>query len=339
MLANREGRGVDMEHLLRLQEVYKYFPIAAGGFLRKKVRLLKAVDGVSFSIGKGTSFALAGESGSGKTTVARLILLLEQLTGGSLQFEAKDVNRFTGQDTVWYRTRVQAVFQDASSSLNPRMRIRDIVGEPMEIQQAARHNTLSKKEIHEKTEEMLYLVGLSGTVMNNYPHELSGGQKQRVAIARAMILNPSLVILDEPVSALDVSIRAQILNLLADIQEKLGLTYFIIAHDLAMLGHVSAQIAVMYLGRIVEIGKTEEVYAKPVHPYTRALFLAMPLPDPTRVKNKPSLAGEIGSALNLPQGCRFHPRCAFAETRCREVDPTLMEISPTHQVACHKMTA
>ena len=337
MLADRDGNEVDMEHLLTLQEVYKYFPIAAGGFLRKKVKWLKAVDGVSFSIDRGTSFALAGESGSGKTTVARLILLLEQITGGSLQFEARDVQRFTRQDTIRYRTRVQAVFQDASSSLNPRMRIRDIVGEPLEIQRAAEHNALSKKEIREKTEEMLHLVGLSRTVMNNYPHELSGGQKQRVAIARAMILNPSLIILDEPVSALDVSIRAQILNLLADIQERLGLTYFIIAHDLAMLGHVSAQIAVMYLGRIVETGKTEEVYARPTHPYTRALFSAMPLPDPKRVKVKASLKGEIGSALNLPQGCRFHPRCVDAEPRCRETDPTFQEMSPTHRVACCKV--
>lgn len=337
MLAIRSEKEVDMEHLLTLQEVYKYFPIAAGGFLRKKVNMLKAVDGVSFSIDKGTSFALAGESGSGKTTVARMILLLENPTGGSLQFEAMDVQRFTRQDTITYRTRVQAVFQDASSSLNPRMRIRDIVGEPLEIQQASKHNTLSRNEIRDKTEEMLHLVGLSRIVMNNYPHELSGGQKQRVAIARAMILNPSLVILDEPVSALDVSIRAQILNLLADIQEKLGLTYFIIAHDLAMLGHVSAQIAVMYLGRIVEIGKTEEVYARPAHPYTKALFLAMPLPDPRRVKEKASLTGEIGSALNLPPGCRFHPRCDWAEPRCREGDPPLQEIGPTHRVACYRV--
>jgi oligopeptide/dipeptide ABC transporter ATP-binding protein len=326
-----------MKHLLKLKEVYKYFPIAAGGFLQKKVKMLKAVDGVSFSIDKGTSFALAGESGSGKTTVARLILLLEKPTEGSLLFEEKSLEAFTRQETIAYRTRVQTVFQDASSSLNPRMRIRDIVGEPLEIQQAAKHNRFSKKEIREKTEEMLHLVGISRTTMNNYPHELSGGQKQRIAIARAMILNPSLVILDEPVSALDVSIRAQILNLLADIQEKLGLTYFIIAHDLAMLGHVSAQIAVMYLGRIVEVGKTEEVYARPAHPYTKALFLAMPLPDPSRVKAKASLAGEIGSALNLPQGCRFHPRCDFAEPRCREADPSLQEISPGHQVACHRV--
>ncbi len=324
-----------MEHLLKLKDIHKHFPISSG-FFHKRVKMLKAVDGVSFWIDKGTSFALAGESGSGKTTVARLILLLEKVTGGQLDFEDKDLRRLTKQETVWYRTRVQAVFQDASGSLNPRMRIRDIVGEPLEIQREAGGNTYSKKELRDKTEEMLRLVGLGPAVMNNYPHELSGGQKQRVAIARAMVLDPSLVILDEPVSALDVSIRAQILNLLADIQEKLGLTYFIIAHDLAMLGHVSTRIAVMYLGRIVEMGDTEEVYSKPLHPYTKALFQAMPLPDPTRIKEKASLTGEIGSALNLPPGCRFHPRCDYASPECREIDPPLQEVSPTHQVACPK---
>ncbi len=336
MLAISERGGVGVEHLLKLQEVHKYFPISSG-FLHKRVKMLKAVDGVSFSIEKGTSFALAGESGSGKTTVARLILLLEKPTRGVLGFEEKDLQRFTKQDTIWYRTRVQAVFQDASGSLNPRMRIRDIVGEPLEIQRDAGRNTFSKKEVWDKTEEMLRLVGLGAAVMSNYPHELSGGQKQRVAIARAIVLDPSLLILDEPVSALDVSIRAQILNLLADIQEKLGLTYFIIAHDLAMLGHVSARIAVMYLGRIVEMGDTEEIYARPLHPYTKALFQAMPLPDPTRIKEKASLTGEIGSALNLPPGCRFHPRCDDAGPECREVDPPLIEVSPIHQVACPKV--
>jgi oligopeptide transport system ATP-binding protein len=330
--------GLEVAGLLRSQDLYKYFPIHSGGFLHRKTRTLKAVDGVSFSVEKGTSFALAGESGSGKTTLARMVLLLEKPTDGLLEFEGRDVQTFTGKDTIGYRTRVQAVFQDASGSLNPRMRIGDIVGEPIEIQREAKRNTFIQSEIREKTEEMLRLVGLSPRVMKNYPHELSGGQKQRVAIARAMILNPSLVILDEPVSALDVSIRAQILNLLADIQDKLGLTYFIIAHDLAMLGHVSTRIAVMYLGRIIEMGNTEEVYARPLHPYTQALFLAMPLPDPTRVKEIPSVRGEIGSAMNLPEGCRFHPRCDYAEPRCRESEPVLVEIGPNHSVACHLMT-
>ena len=321
-----------MQPLLELKEVYKYFPISSGGFLRKKVKTLKAVDGVSFSIKEGTSFALAGESGSGKTTISRLVLLLEKPTHGSLVFENKEVQQFTKQDVSWYRTRVQAVFQDAAGSLNTRMRIKDIVGEPLVAQQ----KRLSPKKLTEKVEEMLGLVGLSSAVLDNYPHELSGGQKQRVAIARAMILNPSLVILDEPVSSLDVSIRAQILNLLADIQERLGLTYFIIAHDLAMLGHVSAQIGVMYLGKIIEIGNTDEVYANPLHPYTRALFAAMPRPEPGRVKEIPALQGEIGSPLDPPPGCRFHPRCQFAVDHCRKTRPLLLEMRLDHQVACHK---
>ena len=323
-----------MELLLKLQEVFKYFPISSGGFLRKRVKMLKAVDGVSFSINKGTSFALAGESGSGKTTISRLVLLLEKPTRGSLLFEEKDVQQFTRQDVMWYRSRVQAVFQDAAGSLNTRMRIRDIVGEPLEVQR----QTLSQKERGKKIEEMLGLVGLGSAVLNNYPHELSGGQKQRVAIARAMILHPSLVILDEPVSSLDVSIRAQILNLLADIQEKLGLTYFIIAHDLAMLGHVSSQIGVMYLGRIVEMGNTDEVYANPLHPYTRALFTAMPRPEPGTKRNRASILGEIGSALDLPQGCRFHPRCDYVGSECHGVEPPLIKVSHNHHVACCRVS-
>jgi len=333
VLAIRKGGGIGLEALIKLEEVFKYFPISSSGLFRRKVRMLRAVDGISFSINRGTSFALAGESGSGKTTVARLILILEKPTNGTILFEEKNLQQFAQPDLMWYRSRVQAVFQDAAGSLNSRMRIRDIVGEPMEVQ----NRRLSKKAIESKVEEILGLVGLSSAVLDNYPHELSGGQKQRVAIARAMILNPSLVILDEPVSSLDISIRAQILNLLADIQERLGLTYFIIAHDLAMLGHVSNQIGIMYLGKIVEIGNTEAIYSKPLHPYTRALFLAMPRPEPMRERQKASLSGEIGSALDLPRGCRFHPRCDDAGSECRELEPTLTEISSNHQVACHKV--
>ncbi|MDA8126620.1 MAG: ATP-binding cassette domain-containing protein [Deltaproteobacteria bacterium] len=324
-----------MGKLLTLQEIYKHFPISSGKWLTRNVRMLKAVDGVSFAVEKGASFALAGESGSGKTTVARMILKLEKPTGGSMEFEGRDIVKFTRQEELWYRTRVQSVFQDASGSLNPRMRIGEIVGEPLEIQRQAKGNTLSNAEIRERAEQMLRHVGLQPRVMHNYPHELSGGQKQRATIARAMVLNPSLVVLDEPVSALDVSIRAQILNLLADIQDELGLTYFIIAHDLAMLGHVSSHIGVMYLGRIVEIGRTEEVYSHPQHPYTKALFAAMPLPDPLRTKASASVRGEIGSAMNLPMGCRFHPRCDFAQPRCREEEPALVAIGPDQSVACH----
>ena len=322
-----------MAALLQLEEVLKYFSISSSrGLLRRREKVLKAVDGVSLSIRRGESFALAGESGSGKTTVSRLILLLETLTRGSIVFEERRVRDFSREDVRWYRSRVQAVFQDASGSLDPRMRIREIVGEPLRV----RNKSLSRREIDATAADMLALVGLRYAVMNNYPHELSGGQKQRVAISRAMILNPSLVILDEPVSSLDVSIRAQILNLLADIQEKLGLSYFIIAHDLAMLGHVSTNIAIMYLGRIVEIGNTEEVYRNPLHPYTKGLFLAMPRPDVRERRKKPSLSGEIGSALDLPRGCRFHPRCEYVGPECREAEPSLSEVAPEHQVACHR---
>jgi len=322
-----------MESVLKITNLFKYFPRSSKAGVRGQPRVLKAVDGITFSIERGTSFALAGESGSGKTTVARLILLLEKPTNGSLLFEGKDLGSLTRQDRIWYRSQVRAVFQDAAGSLNPRMRIRDIVAEPVEIQ----HAELPRQGVNAKTEEMLRFVGLSPEVMKNYPHELSGGQKQRVAIARAMIMNPSVVILDEPVSALDVSIRAQILNLLADIQEQLGLTYFIIAHDLATLCHVSTRIGIMYLGKIVEMGDTDELFREPLHPYTRALLSAMPQPEPGRVKQRPSLSGEIGSALDLPGGCRFHPRCIQAEPGCREMEPVLKETNPVHLVACHKV--
>ena len=324
-----------MEKILNLQGIHKHFPVISGKFLRKQKKLLRAVDGVSFDIEQGSCFALAGESGSGKSTIARMILKLETPTKGVMEFNGRDMGRFTRKDDMWYRSKVLGVFQDASGSLNPRMRIGDIVSEPLQIQRDADRNNLSKAEMRDKVEEIIKLVGLLPRVMNSYPHELSGGQKQRVAIARAMILNPSMVVLDEPVSALDVSIQAQILNLLADIQEKLGLTYFLIAHDLAMLGYVSTKIAVLYLGRIVEMGNTDEVYSKPLHPYTNALFQAMPLPDPWRVKAKAGIQGEIGSALSLTTGCRFYSRCERAKSRCQEVEPDLVEVAPGHSVACH----
>jgi oligopeptide/dipeptide ABC transporter ATP-binding protein len=316
--------------LLEVKDVTKHFPISTGGVLRKRVRMLKAVDGVTFSIDKGACFGIAGESGSGKTTIAKMILLLEKVTGGSILFEGKEINQLTYQERMWYRTRVQTIFQDAASSLNPRMRIKDIVSEPLVVH----HKFMSKEETMAKTEEMLSLVGLGAVNLNMFPHELSGGQKQRVATARAIILEPTLVILDEPVSALDVSIRAQILNLLADIQERHGLTYLIIAHDLAMLEHVTTSIAVMYLGKIMEMGDTEEVFTEPLHPYTKALFAAVPQPDPVRVEEVPALIGEIGNPLNLPSGCRFCPRCNQVSPKCGEKEPALREVRPGHQLAC-----
>ena len=321
-----------MEAFLDLKNVIKCFPISAGGFLFKRYRMLKAVDNVSFSIQRGSCFGIAGESGSGKTTIAKLILLLEKLTGGSICFEGKDLGLFSKKDIMWYRSRVQTIFQDAASSLNPRMRVGDIVSEPLEVQ---KKNTMHRSAIKERTEEILALVGLDSNNLRKYSHELSGGQKQRVAIARAIVLEPSLVVLDEPVSALDVSIRAQILNLLADIQEGQGLTYLIIAHDLAMLDHVTDQIAVMYSGRIVEMGDTDRVFRNPTHPYTKALFDAVPQPDPGRIKKTAALSGEIANPLNPPSGCRFNPRCSQTIPQCHQVDVSLKEVNTGHLVACH----
>jgi len=324
-----------MAPVLEINNLVKHFPVVTDGVILRKYKMLKAVDGVSFSVDKGACFGIAGESGSGKTTISKLILLLEKITSGKILYEGKDISKLTDKDILWYRKQVQTIFQDAASSLNPRMRIRDIVSEPLEVQLG---KTLSKKEIMERTEEMIRLVGLPADKLANYPHELSGGQKQRVAIAKAVILHPALVILDEPVSALDVSIRAQILNLLSDIQTKQDLTYLIIAHDLAMLQHVTTDIGVMYLGKIVEMGKTENVFNEPLHPYTKALFAAVPWPVPGRVKRVPALKGEIGNPLDPPPGCRFHHRCEYAKRICREVEPVLVETRPGHSVACHKIT-
>ena len=332
MLAcGRRIRGV-MEDLLRIRELTKHFPIPAGGFIRRKYATLKAVDGVSFSVPIGTCFGLAGESGSGKTTINRLVLLSEKPTSGSIIFDGRDITTFGRQDVMWYRRRVQPVFQDASSSLDPNMRIGDIVAEPLEIQEPH----LSRAAVRTKAAEMLRLVGLGHQDMRKYPHELSGGQKQRVAIARALILGPSLVVLDEPVSALDVSIRAQILNLLADIQKERRLTYLVVAHDLAMLRQVTTQIAVMYLGRIMEMGDTEEVFGHPVHPYTKGLLQAVPRPIPRRNKERPALYGEIPDPLNPPSGCRFSPRCEERVPGCDEFEPPLAPVSSSHMVACRR---
>jgi peptide/nickel transport system ATP-binding protein len=319
--------------LLEAQNVTKHFPISMGGLLRKHYGMLKAVDGITFSINPGTCFGVAGESGSGKTTLAKMVLLLEKVTGGSIFFEGREIKGFTYKERMWYRTRVQTIFQDAASSLNPRMRIKDIISEPLVVHR----KSLSKEEIMARTEEMLRLVGLRSDHMNMFPHELSGGQKQRVATARAIILEPTLVILDEPVSSLDVSIRAQILNLLSDIQERQGLTYLMIAHDLATMHQVTNSIAVMYLGKILEMGDTETVFSHPLHPYTKALFEAVPRPEPGRIKNVPALIGEIGNPLDPPSGCRFHPRCDQTFSDCREVEPRLREVTPGHQVACDRV--
>jgi oligopeptide transport system ATP-binding protein len=325
-----------MENLLEAKNIKKYFPIYDGGVIFKKHRMLKAVDSVTFSVKKGECFGIAGESGSGKTTVAKLLLLLEKITEGNIFFEGKNLRQLTKQERRWYRRSVQTIFQDAASSLNPRMRIQDIVSEPMEVQLKGMR---LKNTIRERAEEILRLVGLGSANLRKYPHELSGGQKQRVAIARAIILEPSLIILDEPVSALDVSIRAQILNLLTEIQEKQDITYLLIAHDLAMLQNVTDHIAVMYLGKVVEMGETEKLFNNPMHPYTKALFAAVPRPEPGRIKVVPAISGEIGNPINPPLGCRFHPRCSQAVPECKTTEPMIQNIGNFHQAACHCITA
>lgn len=320
-----------MEKLLELQNVKKYFPIYAGGIIRRRFKICKAVDDISLVVEKGDCFGIAGESGSGKTTLVKLILRMEVPTAGTIKFEGKDLNHLSAKDLKWYRRRLQTVFQDAGSSLSPRMHIKDVVAEPLQVHNDAE---LTSLEINSKVEKTLSNVGLGSNYMKRYPHEMSGGQKQRVGIARAIILEPSMVILDEPVSSLDVSVRAQILNLLADIQDQHQLTYMIIAHDLAMLQQVTNRIAVMYLGKIVEMGDTKEVFGNPQHPYTRALLAAMPRPEPGRFKMDSAVSGEIGNPIDPPPGCRFHPRCAYASDGCREHTPVLCEVTPGHQVAC-----
>lgn len=316
--------------LLQVQNLRKYFPVIKGLICAKEVGAVKAVDGMSFAVPRGTTFGLVGESGCGKTTISKCVLLVEKLTSGSILFEGKDITRFTKAELKRYRRSVQAVFQDPFSSLNPRMRVKDILGEPLVV-----HNIFSGRLLESRVSELLEIVGLAPEAAKLYPHEFSGGQRQRIAIARALALNPALVILDEPVSALDVSIRAQVTNLLQDLQQKFGLSYLLIAHDLAMVQHVSNTIGVMYLGKMVEVTGNKELYRNPLHPYTKALFSAALPSDPDRARDEIVLSGEVPSPLNPPVGCSFHPRCPQVMPRCSEAGPLLKEISPVHQVACH----
>ncbi len=315
------------EPLLELRDVTRVFAVHSGARLRSRPLSLRAVDGVSLAVWASTSYGIAGESGSGKSTLARLVLLLDRPTSGSLVFEGRDLATLDRAGLAWYRSRVQAVFQDATASLSPRMRVRDLIAEPLDSQRR-----VTRRETERRVLDLLAEVGLPERVLRQFPHQLSGGQRQRVAIARALILEPSMIVLDEPVSALDVSIRGQVLNLLADLQERKNLTYLLIAHDLALLRHVTDQIAVMYLGRVVEEGDTEILLADPEHPYTRALLDAAPHRH-RRPVGVP--LDETGSPLDLPVGCRFHPRCPLAADVCRADEPRLRELGPTHRAACH----
>ena len=328
---NRRVLVVEIVSLITVERLIKHFPVR-GTLLSRSAGAVRAVDGISFEIASGDTFALVGESGCGKTTVSKLMLGLEMPTSGSIRFDGKNLATMNRREWKGYRRQVQAVFQDPQSSLNPRLRVATLLSEPI-----LAHRLLSGDALRQRLDELLDIVGLPASAAKLYPHEFSGGQRQRIAIARALALQPAFIVLDEPVSALDVSIRAQILNLLADIQERFGLTYLVIAHDLALVEHFSDHVAVMYLGNLVEAGPTEEVFSRPRHPYTQALLAAVPRPDPEHRVSAELIQGEIASALSPPPGCKFHPRCPYAMPVCSTQAPALREIGAQHRVACHLM--
>ena len=315
--------------LLEVQNLKKYFPMRGGVFSRVRA-WIKAIDDVSFHVYAGETLGLVGESGCGKTTTGKCITRLEQPTSGSVLFEGKDVIDMDAEELRLLRRDLQIIFQDPYGSLNPRMRVGDIVGEAFII-----HRMASAKERHDRVEELLKVVGLSPYHARRYPHEFSGGQRQRIGIARALALNPKLVICDEPVSALDVSIQSQILNLLNDLQEEFRLTYIFIAHNLSVVQHISDRVGVMYLGRLVELTDSTTLYASPKHPYTQALLSAIPVPDPDFKKERIVLEGDVPSSLEPPSGCSFHTRCSYCQAICKEVRPEWREIEEGHFVACH----
>ncbi len=319
-----------MRSLLEINELTKYFPVKTGLFGRV-VGYVRAVDGVSFKISEGAVFALVGESGSGKTTILRCVLRLTEPTSGEILIEGRNVTQLRGKDLKWFRRNVQAVFQNPYLSLNPRMKVKDLIAEPLKT-----HTNVSKNEVYRKVAEVLALVGLPEIVANQYPPNLSGGQAQRVAIARALSIEPKLLLLDEPTSALDVSVQAQILNLLVELKEKLGLTYLLVTHDLSVVRYMSDYIAVMYLGKIMEIGTAEEIFSEPKHPYTLALLSSVPElnPQAKKLKKKIILPGEPPSPMNPPSGCRLSNRCPYATKECVTEEPKLTKITETHYVRC-----
>jgi oligopeptide transport system ATP-binding protein len=321
------------EPILRVEDLKVHFPVTKGIIFQRQVATVKAVDGVSFTIRRGETLGLVGESGSGKSTTGLAVLRMLTPTAGRIVFEGQDIAPHRGAELLDVRRRMQMVYQDPYGSLNPRMTIRSIVGEPL----AVHGLNADKKATRDKIAELIASVGLLPDMADRYPHEFSGGQRQRIGIARALALEPSLLIADEPVSALDVSIQAQVINLFMDLQERLGLTYLFIAHDLAVVRHISTRIAVMYLGRLVEIADRDELYQNPLHPYTEALMAAVPVADPEVEAKRPRavISGEVPSALRPPPGCAFHTRCPRAMARCKTEQPRLRDVVPGRAVACH----
>ncbi|NLX08044.1 MAG: dipeptide ABC transporter ATP-binding protein [Chloroflexi bacterium] len=326
--------GKERRVLVEVTDLKKHFPIRSGILIQREVAAVKAVDGVSFQIFQGETLGLVGESGCGKSTTGRTILQLYRPTSGSVKFEGQEISTLKGEELRKMRRKMQMVFQDPYASLNPRMSVGRIVAEPLVV-----HNIGNRKERDERVAELLELVGLNPYFVNRYPHEFSGGQRQRIGLARSLALNPSFIVADEPISALDVSIQAQVVNLLQRLQNELGLTYLFIAHDLSMVRHLCDRVAVMYLGKIVEIAESEELYTNPLHPYTQALLSAVPVPDPVVEERRQRiiLKGDVPSPINPPKGCNFNTRCPVAVDVCYDQDPELVEVLPDHWVACHRV--
>jgi peptide/nickel transport system ATP-binding protein len=320
--------------ILEVRDLKMYFPVKSSGIIRRTIGQVQAVDGISFQVPEGGSLGLVGESGCGKSTTGRLITRLYEPTGGTITFDGRDISTISARQLKPLRREIQMIFQDPYTSLNPRHSVGAIVGAPLAI-----HKVVPRNQILPRVQELLEIVGLNPEHYNRYPHEFSGGQRQRIGIARALTLHPKVLVADEPVSALDVSIQAQVINLLDDLQDELGLTYVIIAHDLSVIRHVSDRIAVMYLGKIVELTDRRSLYESPMHPYTRALLSAVPVPDPRRRaeggRERILLQGDVPSPIKPPSGCRFHTRCWKATEVCKTAEPPLVSLAPGHEAACH----
>jgi oligopeptide transport system ATP-binding protein len=325
------------EPLVIVENLKKYFPVTRGVILQRRVGDVKAVDGISFFVKHGETLGLVGESGCGKTTAGRTILGLYPVTSGKITIDGMNVMALKGHTMMAFRRKAQMIFQDPFASLNPRWTVNNIVSEPLRVHKII----VNERERTERVADLLNLVGLSSRLVNRFPHEFSGGQRQRIGIARALASEPKFIVCDEPISALDVSIQAQVVNLLEDLQGQFGMTYLFIAHDLSMVRHICDRVAVMYLGVIVELADKNELYENPLHPYTLALLSAVPIPDPKkdRIRERKILTGDVPSPINPPSGCRFHPRCWMAKEHCAQLIPEWREVKPGHRVACHEVNA
>ncbi len=326
------ANGKNGNNLLEVNNLVMHFPLTQGIIFQRKVGAVQAVDGISFGVKRGETLGLVGESGCGKSTTGRAILQLYKPTAGEVVFDGRDLTKLDGGDMRRMRRHLQMIFQDPYASLNPRMTVGNIISEPMQI-----HHLVAKSQRNQRVQELLQTVGLNPYFANRYPHEFSGGQRQRIGIARALAANPDFIVCDEPVSALDVSIQAQIVNLLQDLQEQFGLTYLFIAHDLSVVKHISDRVAVMYLGKIVEMADRNSLYEEPLHPYTKALLSAVPIPDPVIEKRRERiiLSGDVPSPINPPSGCHFHTRCPYVMDVCKRIDPIFADQGRGHYVACH----